>query len=74
MKEERRERQAALYAVRQYRATVQISDEARRAYAADMQIERLSLDLHESAQALERAHRENAQLRAELAGRGACSK
>lgn len=70
MKEERRQRIVALEAVRQYRATVQISEDARRAYEAEVQIERLSLDLHESAQAMERAHRENAQLRAELAARG----
>lgn len=72
MKEERRQRIVAVKAVGQYyRATVQISEDARRAYEAEQQIERLSLDLHEANCALERAQRENAQLRAELAARGA---
>ena len=71
MKEERRQRIVAVKAVGQYyRATVQISEDPRRAYEAEMLIERLGLDLDCANRALERAHRENAQLRAELAERG----
>lgn len=70
MKEDIRARRAALYVANQDRATVHISPTGQALSDAADHIERLRLDLDCANRALERAHRENAQLRAELAARG----